>query len=256
MRQKIIAGNWKMNKTNAQAVQLVRQILKKINQNRPKKTRVVVFPPFTALSVVKDVLQGSPIQLGAQNMFWEEAGAYTGEISAAMIKSAGARWVILGHSERRQYFKEDENQLNKKIRTALKNKLKVIFCVGETLEQRDQNLTLDIVSSQVEWGLKGFSHQDLENVVIAYEPVWAIGTGRTATPEQAQEVHAFIRDILNTLFNEPAGENMTILYGGSVKPENARGLFSQPDIDGGLIGGACLQASSFYRIIRAGEAVF
>ncbi len=256
MRQKIIAGNWKMFKTNNEAVRLVTQLRKRLENRPTKKTKVIVCPPFTALSVVSEALKGSKIQVGAQNLFWEKEGAYTGEISAGMIKSAGAKWVIVGHSERRRYFNENEEQINKKIKAALDGGLKVIFCVGETLEEREQNLTMDIVSNQVEWGLKGFEAQELKNVVIAYEPVWAIGTGKTATPEQAQEVHAVIRDVLGALWNNDVAQGMTIQYGGSVKPENAEGLLSQPDIDGALVGGACLKADSFHKIILAGEKVF
>ncbi len=256
MRAKIIAGNWKMNKTNPEAVRLAQQIKTRLKKNPVKKVTVVLCPPFTSLTLVADTLKSTKIGLGAQNLFWEEEGAYTGEISARMIKSTGSQWVIIGHSERRQYFKEDERLLNKKIKIALKNKLKVIYCVGETLELRQQNLTKDIVLNQIEWGLKELTPADLKNVVIAYEPVWAIGTGKTATPAQAQEIHLFLREVLDTLFVEDQGQKMSILYGGSVKPENAEGLFSQPDIDGALVGGACLEADSFYKIIRAGEKTF
>ncbi len=256
MRQKIIAGNWKMYKINSEALELVRQLSKRLEKNPVSKSKVVVCTPATALSAVSEALKGSPIEVGAQNIFWEKEGAYTGEISAGMVKSTGAEWTIIGHSERRRYFKEDENTINKKIKVALDNKLKVIFCVGETLEEREQNLTRDIVSNQVEWGLKGYSEKQLQNVVIAYEPVWAIGTGKTATPEQAEEVHAFIRDILEALFNDKVGKNMSILYGGSVKPDNAEELLSQEDIDGALVGGASLKADDFYKIIAAGEKAF
>jgi len=215
-----------------------------------------VFPPFTALSAVSEALKGSKIQVGAQNLYSEPEGAYTGEISARMIKSSGAKWVIVGHSERRRYFQEDEAVVNKKIRVALENKLKVILCVGEKLEEREENLTMDIVSNQVEWGLKGFTPDELKKIVIAYEPVWAIGTGKTATPQQAQEIHAVIRDVLDALWNSRVAKNMTIQYGGSVKPANAESLLSQPDIDGALVGGACLKAESFQKIILAGEKVF
>jgi triosephosphate isomerase len=256
MPKKIIAGNWKMYKTNTEAVRLVKQLNQKLKKSPARKSNVVVFPPFTALPVVADELKGSKIGTGAQNLFWEEEGAYTGEISAKMIKSTGAKWVIIGHSERRQYFKEEEKVINRKIKIALMNKLKVIFCVGETLEMREQNLTKDIVINQVEWGLKGLRPEHLKNLVIAYEPVWAIGTGKTATPKQAQEIHALIRDILVPLYDEKTSRNMTILYGGSVKPNNAAGLFAQKDIDGALVGGACLKADSFYKIIKAGDKSF
>lgn len=256
MRQKIMAGNWKMNKTNTEALRLVKQIKNLLQKNPIKKSIVVLCPPFTALSLVAEDLKSTKIGLGAQNLFWENEGAYTGEISAKMIKNTGAQWVIIGHSERRQYFKEEERIVNKKVKIALQNKLKVILCVGETLELRQQNLTKDIVLNQVEWGLKDLTPADLKNIVIAYEPVWAIGTGKTATPEQAQEIHVFLREVVDTLFGSDLGQKMSILYGGSVKPENAEGLFSQPDLDGALIGGACLEADSFYKIIKAGEKIF
>jgi triosephosphate isomerase (TIM) len=256
MRQKIMAGNWKMNKTNTEALRLVGQIKNRLQKNPVKKSTVVLCPPFTALSLVAEDLKSTKIGLGAQNLFWENEGAYTGEISAKMIKNTGAQWVIIGHSERRQYFKEEERIVNKKVKIALQNKLKVILCVGETLELRQQNLTKDIVLNQVEWGLNELTPVELKNVVIAYEPVWAIGTGKTATPEQAQEIHVFLREVLDTLFGSDMGQKMSIIYGGSVKPENAEGLFSQPDLDGALVGGACLEANSFYQIIKAGEKVF
>ncbi len=253
MRQKVIAGNWKMHKTNTEAVRLVTQLRKLMEKSPPRKTRVMVFPPYTALTVVNEALKGSKIILGAQNIFWEEEGAYTGEISAKMVKSAGAKYVIIGHSERRRYFKEDERTINRKIHLALKNKLKVIHCIGETLEEREQNLTQDIIINQIEWGLKDITPEQMKNIIIAYEPVWAIGTGKTATPEQAQEVHAFVREMVNTIVGGNAGDKVTILYGGSVKPDNAAGLLAQPDVDGALVGGACLEARSFFKIIQASE---
>lgn len=253
MRQKIVAGNWKMHKTIPEALALVNQLQSQLKKNPPHKTKVIIAPPFTALSAVREVLEDSSIALSAQNIAWEEEGAYTGEVAAKMVKDAGAQFTIIGHSERRNYFREDASILNKKIKLALKNKLQVIHCVGETLEDREQGLTKDIVLNQIEWDLKDLNTADLKNIVIAYEPVWAIGTGKTATPEQAQEVHYFIRDILGALFKAEIGKHLIILYGGSVKPENAAGLFSQPDIDGGLVGGACLDASSFMKIIQASE---
>ena len=255
MRQKVIAGNWKMHKTNPEAIRLVTQLRKYMEKTPPRKTRVIVCPPFTALSVVNEAIKGSKIQLGAQNMFWEEEGAFTGEISPRMIESTGAKYVIIGHSERRRYFKEDEHTINRKIHLALKNKLKVIHCIGETLEEREQNLTQDIIINQIEWGLKNITPEQMKNIIIAYEPVWAIGTGKTATPEQAQEVHAFVREMLNTIIGQNVGDRVTILYGGSVKPENAAGLLAQPDVDGALVGGACLEARSFFKIIQASEQV-
>lgn len=255
MGKNIIAGNWKMFKTNSQAASLVRQLKGRLEKKPAKKTMVIVCPPFTALSKVSEELKGSKISVGGQDISWEEEGAYTGEVSAQMIKSAGARYVIIGHSERRQYFKEDEKLINRKIKLALKNKLKVIHCVGETLEQRKQDLTQDIIASQLEWGLKGIKAKDLKNIIIAYEPVWAIGTGKTATPKQAQEVHAFLRMLFDVFYTEGTGKKMSILYGGSVKPANAEGLLSQPDINGALVGGACLATSDFMKIISASEKV-
>jgi triosephosphate isomerase len=256
MPQKIIAGNWKMYKTIPQAIELANGLKKRLQEKPASKSLVVVCPPFTNLQSVHSELKNTGVEIGAQNIYGEKEGAYTGEISAAMVKSSGAGWVILGHSERRRYFKEDEAVINNKIKIALKEGLKVIFCVGETLEEREQGLTMDIVSNQVEWGLKDLNEVDLRKLAIAYEPVWAIGTGKTATPEQAQEIHAFIRDILGALKNSTVGKNISVLYGGSMKPENAEGLLSQPDIDGGLVGGACLKAESFHKIIMAGEKVF
>lgn len=255
MRTKLIAGNWKMHKTIPEGLRLVNALRKKLEKNPPKATKVQVFPPFTAIQAVSEALKGSKIEVGAQNICWEEEGAFTGEVSAKMVKSAGAKHVIIAHSERRRYFKEDAQLINQKIKLALANKLNVIHCVGETLEERDQNLTKDIVLNQIEWELKGLTEADLKKITLAYEPVWAIGTGRTATPAQAQEIHAFLREGLDALFTEGVGKKITILYGGSVKPENAEGLLSQPDIDGALVGGACLDAGSFYKIIMASEKV-
>lgn len=255
MAKNIIAGNWKMYKTNTQAVSLVRQLRKRLEKKPAQKTTVIVCPPFTALSRVSEELKGSKITVGAQDISWEMEGAYTGQVSAEMIRSAGARYVIIGHSERRRYFKEDEKLINRKIKLALKNKLKVIHCVGETLEERKQNLTQDIIANQLEWDLKGIKASELKNIIIAYEPLWAIGTGKTATPKQAQEVHAFLRSLLDVLFTDGIGRKMTVLYGGSVKPANAEGLLSQPDINGALVGGACLSANDFMKIISASEKV-
>ena len=254
MRKKIIAGNWKMYKNNSEAVNLVRQLKNKL-EKKPVNTIVIVCPPFTALSNVSEELKGSKIKVGAQNVFALEEGAFTGEISPRMIKSAGAKYVIIGHSERRRYFNEDERLINKKVRLALKNQLIVILCIGETLEERKQKLTRDIVANQLEWNLKQIKASELKNIVIAYEPVWAIGTGKTATPKQAQEVHAFLRVVIDALYNDGVGNKLTILYGGSVKPDNAEGLLSQPDIDGALVGGACLVANDFVKIIGASDKV-
>ncbi len=255
MRKKVIAGNWKMHKTIPEGVRLAKSIVNKMEKKPPAKTEVQIFPPYISISAISEVVKGSKVGLGAQNMAWEEQGALTGEISPAMIKSAGGKYVIIGHSERRAYFKEDATMINKKIKLALKNKLKVIHCVGETLEEREQNLTRDIVLNQIEWDLKDLKAEHMKNLVVAYEPVWAIGTGKTATPAQAQEIHAFLRDALDAVIAEGVGKKTRILYGGSVKPENAEGLLSQPDIDGALVGGACLEAGSFWKIVQAAEKV-
>jgi triosephosphate isomerase len=251
MRKKVIAGNWKMYKSNEEAVELVRMLKERISGI--KHTQIIVCPPFTALTVVAIALQGSAIAIGAQNMYWETEGAFTGEISTKMILSTGASYVILGHSERRQYFGETDATINKKLKAALAVQLKPIVCVGETLEQREQGVTNEIIGSQLEASLSDISAEDMTRIIIAYEPVWAIGTGKTATPEQAQEVHAFIRAFVADLYTEQVAANVIIQYGGSVKPGNAHDLLSQKDVDGALVGGACLQADSFSAIITAAE---
>ena len=256
MREKMIAGNWKMYKTLPEAKKLVSQLANKLAKKPPSKTKVLVCPPATAIATVAEIAKDSIIRVGAQNIFYEDEGAFTGEVSAKMVKNAGAKYTLIGHSERRKIFNESASDINRKIQAALRNRLKVIYCMGETLEEREQDLTQDIVLNQMEWDLKDLSAKELKNITFAYEPVWAIGTGKTATPKQAQEVHQFIREMITTLFGDNAGNKMTILYGGSVKPENAEGLFKQPDIDGALVGGACLKADSFYKIIQASEKVF
>jgi len=247
LRKLLIAGNWKMNKTVPEALLLVRELkelLKDINDDR----EVLVCPPFTALYPVGRELEGSRIALGAQNMFYQEKGAYTGEISPVMLVDVGCSFVILGHSERRHIFKEDDQLINKKVLSAVAHSLTPILCVGELLEERESGRTKEVVKRQVVEGLRGVKPED--EFVIAYEPVWAIGTGKTATPEQAQEVHQFIRELLRELFGEEKAERVRILYGGSVKPENARSLISMPDVDGALVGGASLKAESFAKIVK------
>lgn len=256
MREKMIAGNWKMHKTIPEARRLVQQLANKLEKKPPAKTSVLVCPPLTAIGAVAEIAKGTAIKVGAQNIFYQDEGAFTGEVSAKMVKSAGAKYTLVGHSERRHIFNESASDINRKIQAALHHKVKVVYCIGETLEEREQNLTKDIVLNQMEWDLKDMAAGDLKNLIFAYEPVWAIGTGKTATPQQAQEVHQFIREMISTLFGDKVGNKMTILYGGSVKPENAEGLLSQPDIDGALVGGACLKADSFFRIIKASEKVF
>ncbi len=250
MRKKIVAGNWKMNKTAHEARALVADI--KAQLGAFDAVECVLCPPFTDLWVVNDGIQGTPIALGAQNVHWEASGAFTGEISAAMLKEKGCAYVIIGHSERRQYFGETDETVNKRVRAALAAELKPIVCVGETLDERDRGVTMKVVERQVTAGLAGVSGADWDRVVIAYEPVWAIGTGRTATSAQAQEVHAFIREVLVKLAGVAVARAIRIQYGGSMKPDNARELMSQPDVDGGLIGGASLVARSFVEIVKAG----
>ena len=249
MRRKVIAGNWKMNKDLQQSQKLVSEILNGLGKDN--KADVIVCPPFTSLSEVSSLLKGTQIKLGAQNMYYEESGAYTGEVSADMLKSVGCEFVILGHSERRVIFNEPDELINKKIKAALAKGLKPIFCIGELLEQRENDETMQVVSRQVEKGLEGVSAEQMKNIIIAYEPVWAIGTGKTATPLQAQEVHSFIRELVAEKFLASVAENLIIQYGGSVKPDNAGELLSQKDIDGALVGGACLKADSFLGIIAS-----
>jgi triosephosphate isomerase len=250
-RNYVIAGNWKMFKTNSEALQLANQI--KIKTTDIKKTKVVICPPATALSVVNDVIKDSSVALGAQNLYWEKEGAFTGELSPGMIKSTGATYAIIGHSERRQYFGETDETVNKKIKAALENGLNPILCVGESLEEREANITDKIVSKQISGAFEGLDAVAAAKLIIAYEPIWAIGTGKTATPEQAQEVHKTIRDLIRSLYNDQVADNMVIQYGGSVKPENAQILLSQSDVDGALVGGACLKADSFSEIIHIAE---
>jgi triosephosphate isomerase len=253
LRKKLIAGNWKMNKTSTDAVALVNEIVAAAGKNND--VEIVVCPPFTSVEAVGKALEGSSIKLGAQNMHPEASGAFTGEISAPMLRAIFATHVILGHSERRAYFGETDAFINKKVLAALKNQLKPILCVGETLAEREAGSTLKVVQTQLEGGLEGISKEQASTVVIAYEPVWAIGTGKVATTDQAQEVHAFIRGLLTKLFTEPVAQKVRILYGGSMKPANAPELLAQKDIDGGLIGGASLEARSFVELINAAAAV-
>ena len=244
-RRKFVCGNWKMHKTSAEAGQLVRELRQRVNT----QIQVAVAPPFTALAAVKQALQGSPIQLFAQNCHHEKQGAFTGEVSAPMLKEIGCDGVILGHSERRQYFGETDEGVNRKLRAALEAQLHPIVCVGETLQEREANRTWEVVSRQVRGAFANLGADALGRCTIAYEPVWAIGTGRTATTAQAQEVHGQIRGLLRDLSGPEVAESVRIQYGGSVKPENAADLLGQPDIDGALVGGASLKAEDFARII-------
>ena len=247
-RKLIVAGNWKMNKTVAEALELVRELKNELVNI--KEVDIVVCPPFTALGEVAHAIRGSNIQLGAQNMSEHGAGAYTGEIAADMLKELAVRYVILGHSERRQYQKESDELISKKAQAAHAASLKPIVCVGETLAEREAGQTDKVLETQVRGSSKGLSKEQMIETIIAYEPVWAIGTGKTATTVQAQEVHAFIRRLLAKLYDETTARHVRIQYGGSVKPSNARELMSQPDVDGALVGGASLEAQSFAEIVK------
>ncbi len=252
-RRYFIAGNWKMNKTSSEAAALAKGVVEAVG--KVSSVDIAVCPTFTSLESVEKAIGGSNVKLGAQNMYFEASGAFTGEISASMLRELHCSYVILGHSERRQYFKECDCLINKKVKAAVASSLKPILCVGETLEEREAGKTIDVVSSQTKGGLDGLSEADALKVVVAYEPVWAIGTGKTATPEMAQEVHAEIRKVLAGMFGEAAAEKIQILYGGSMKPENADELLKQKDIDGGLIGGAALKADSFASLVKSAEAL-
>jgi len=252
MRRKIIAGNWKLNN-------IVRDSLVLVEGLKPELTlvndvEIVVCPVYTALESVGKALENSNIKLGAQDMYWEDQGAFTGEVSGMMLKDIGCKYVIIGHSERRQYFNETNERVNKKVKAALKWEIKPIMCVGETLEQREEGSTFDVIKDHVENGIAGLADKEMLDVVIAYEPVWAIGTGKNATPEQAQEVHAYIRDLLKKQYGSAVSEEIIIQYGGSVKPENAAELMAQNDIDGALVGGASLKVDSFTKIVKAASA--
>lgn len=249
MRRRIIAGNWKMNKTRDQAVDLVgdlKEMLADVGD-----VEVVVCPPFTALDAVREALRGSNIELGAQNMYWEEEGAFTGEISPLMLRNLGCTYVILGHSERRTYFGETDEGVNRKVKSALANGLLPIICVGETLEQRDAGKTEEVVVRQTKAALSGVKTNGAERIVIAYEPVWAIGTGRNASADEANRVIHLIRQSVAEVFNERIAQEVRIQYGGSVKPQNIADFLGQPDIDGALVGGASLDAASFAAIVKS-----
>ena len=254
MRKPIIAGNWKMYKDVNQAVELANEIKRAAFD--VENVDIVICPPFTNLSDVGEMLVESNVGLGAQNCYWETEGAFTGEISVPMIKSVGCGYVIIGHSERRKYFGETDETVNKKVKAAIDGGLSPIMCVGETLEEREAGKTLDVVKAQVTGGLKGFEEEYLDPLIIAYEPVWAIGTGKTATPDQAQEVHAMIRGLLEEMYSASLSGSRCILYGGSVKPENIEELMKEEDIDGGLIGGASLKSESFVDIIKTTSQLY
>ena len=254
MRKPIIAGNWKMYKDVNEAVELTNDI--KRGAFDVDNVEIVICPPFSDLSDVGEMITSGNIALGGQNCCWETEGAFTGEISVPMLKSVGCTYVIIGHSERRKYFGETDETVNLKVKAAIDGGLKPIMCVGETLEEREADKTLEVVKTQVTGGLKGFEEGYLDSLVIAYEPVWAIGTGKTATPQQAQEVHAMIRNLLKEMFSESLSDSKCILYGGSVKPENIKELMEEEDIDGGLIGGASLKSESFVDIIKTTSKLY
>lgn len=251
MRKKIVAGNWKMNMNLEEGLKLAGSIDKYFKEKPSEKALVILCPPYIHLSGVNEILKHGKLALGAQNCAAEASGAYTGEVSAWMIKSTGAEYVILGHSERRSYYHEDDKLLNKKTLLALNSGLKVIFCCGEVLSEREEDKHFIIVRRQLEEGLFSLAEEQMDSIVIAYEPVWAIGTGRTATPDQAQEMHKFIRDLVKEKYGNNCAKKLPILYGGSCKPSNAAEIFSKPDVDGGLIGGAALKKDDFVAIVEA-----
>jgi triosephosphate isomerase len=248
VRSSFIAGNWKMHKTVRESVDFARVL---VNKGDASADRIVVIaPPFPALYAVAEALKGSEIHLSAQNLHEHPAGAYTGEVSAGMLVEAGCEYVIVGHSERRTFFGEKNDVINKKLKTAISFGLKPIFCIGETLGEREAGKTFSIIEQQIKEGLNNLITDDIRRVVIAYEPVWAIGTGKTATPEQAQDVHAYIRDTMGKTYGEELSGFIAVIYGGSVNPDTISGLMAQPDIDGALVGGASLDLESFIRIIQ------
>jgi triosephosphate isomerase len=252
MRKKIVAGNWKMNKTFEEAQALASEVVNMVKDEVNNEALAVLCPPFPYLAAISKAVAGSGnIHIGAQNCHQKESGAYTGEVSAAMLQSVGVEYVILGHSERRQYFHEDNQLLEAKVKAVLQQGLKPIFCIGESLEEREQDLTFSVLETQLKEGLFHLSNEEFAPVVIAYEPIWAIGTGKTASSQQAQEVHAFIREQIARAYDAAAAQETTILYGGSCNPGNARELFACPDIDGGLIGGASLKSRDFVDIIKS-----
>lgn len=248
MRTKVVAGNWKMNNNAAQTKELISALK---TQHKTSNAKVMIAPTFPNLANAVESVKGSDIEVVAQNMHFAANGAYTGEVSAAMLKSVGVHTIILGHSERRAYFHETDELLAKKVNAALENHMQVIFCFGEELADRKSGNHENVVASQIKNALFHLDANAFKNIILAYEPVWAIGTGETASPEQAQDMHAFIRKTLANQYGNDLAESVTILYGGSVKPDNAKEIFSKPDVDGGLIGGASLKAEDFYAIVNA-----
>jgi len=248
MRNKVIAGNWKMNKDVFETADLINGLKKSIEKTNAE---IIICPPFTSLVVAQQLLKGSTIKLGAQDVSVHDDGAYTGEISVKMLKSVGCEYVIVGHSERRQYFHESNDLINQKAKKVLASGMKSIICVGETLDEREKGITDKVITAQVKGVLASLTQADLDRVIIAYEPVWAIGTGKTATTQQAEDVHQLIRKLVAQLYSWAVAEKLIIQYGVSVKPENAKELLNQADIDGALVGGACLKAESFSAIVGA-----
>ncbi len=248
MRRKVIAGNWKMNKLPNEAISFFEELTPLVKNT---KNEVIICAPFTDLFYSILSAQDTNIKIGAQNMHWEEAGAYTGEVSPQMLKSIGVEYVIIGHSERRQYFAETDETVNKKVKSALQNELKPIVCVGETLEQRESGKAKDIVTNQIKIGLKGLTNEEIESTIVAYEPIWAIGTGKTATKEDANETIKWIREEIENMYGKENADQVIIQYGGSVKSGNAKELFEMSDIDGALVGGASLKADEFAKIVNA-----
>jgi len=248
MRRKLIAGNWKMNKTDPEAISLAKSLAESVGDIKDRD--VLLCPPFTSIRSVAETVKGTNIKVGAQTLFWEKEGAFTGMISGPMLVALGCSYVIVGHSEQRQYFHETDETVNKRIKAALSFGLIPIMCVGELLSEREQNKAEMVVRVQVEEGLKGISKEQMKNIVIAYEPVWAIGTGKTATPEDANKMHAFIRSIVAKLYGKDISENLIIQYGGSVKPDNIDELMACEHIDGALVGGASLKVEQFERIVK------
>ena len=252
MRIPLVIGNWKMHGTQVMARELAQSV--RDGLKRPRGVEVVVCPPFTALPAVGEVLKGAAVALGAQNCHWEEQGAFTGEVSPAMLAELGCRWVLLGHSERRHVFRETDEEINRKVAAVLQHGMRPVLCVGETEEERRTGLTFTVVEGQLRAGWVGLSSDDLARCVLAYEPVWAIGTGVNATPAQAGEVHGYLRGLVSEVASKELAQSVRILYGGSVKPDNAQALTEQPDIDGALVGGASLQAPSFITIVKKAAA--
>lgn len=249
MRKTIVAGNWKMNNTVSESLQLFASLQHHL-KTESEHVEVVLIPPFTSLYSIGISLQDSFMKLGAQNLFWDDSGAFTGEISGTFLKDVGCSYVVIGHSERRKYFGETNEAVNKKVFAALRNELTPIMCVGETLEEREKGLHEEIVGKQITEGMRDLHIRDAENIVVAYEPVWAIGTGKTATPAEAQEMHHFIRNLIEKTFDSPTANKIRLLYGGSVNASNAEQLMSQRDIDGALVGGASLKGAEFADIVR------